>query len=90
VLWEHDEPVSLAGYGGPTPSGIRIGPVYTPPELRGRGYATVLTAELSRLLLQGGRRFCFLFTDLANPTSNSIYQRIGYRPVADVNQWAFE
>ena len=58
--------------------------MYTPPELRGRGYATALTAELSQRLLdgrlfEGGRRFCFLYTDLANPTSNAIYERIGYR-----------
>ncbi|HZT85727.1 MAG TPA: GNAT family N-acetyltransferase, partial [Gaiellaceae bacterium] len=76
LLWEDDgEPVSLAGWGGPTPNGIRVGPVYTPPALRGRGYATALTAELSQRLLEGdlfagGRRFCFLYTDLANPTSN--------------------
>jgi uncharacterized protein len=90
VLWEDGDAVSFAGFGGPTPNGIRIGPVYTPPELRRRGYATALTAELTRTLLEGGRRFCFLFTDLANPTSNSIYQRIGYRPVTDVDQWAFD
>jgi len=90
VLWEDAEPVSLAGFGGPTPNGIRVGPVYTPPERRGRGYASALVAELTRVLLAGGRRFCFLFTDLANPTSNTIYQRVGYRPVADVDQWSFE
>jgi predicted GNAT family acetyltransferase len=90
VFWEDGEPVSLAGYGGPTPNGIRVGPVYTPPDLRGRGYATALVGELTRTLLEGGRRFCFLFTDLANPTSNTIYQRVGYRPVTDVDQWAFE
>jgi predicted GNAT family acetyltransferase len=90
VLWEDGEPVSLAGYGGPTPNGIRIGPVYTPHERRGRGYATALVAQLTQQLLDRGRRFCFLFTDLSNPTSNSIYQRVGYRPVTDVNQWAFE
>jgi predicted GNAT family acetyltransferase len=90
VLWDDGNPVSLAGYGGPTPNGIRIGPVYTPPELRRRGYATALVAELTQALLDGGRRFCFLFTDLANPTSNTIYQRVGYRPVTDVDQWAFE
>jgi len=61
-----------------------------PPELRGRGYGSALTAALTQQLLDGGRRFCFLFTDLANPTSNSIYQRIGYRAVADVDLWAFE
>jgi predicted GNAT family acetyltransferase len=89
VLWEDDRPVSFGGFGGPTPNGIRIGPVYTPPELRRRGYASALTAELTRTLLEGGRRFCFLFTDLANPTSNTIYQRVGYEPVTDVDQWGF-
>jgi predicted GNAT family acetyltransferase len=89
VLWIDGEPVSFAGYGGRTPNGIRVGPVYTPPELRRRGYASALTAELTRMLLAGGRTFCFLFTDLANPTSNSIYQRIGYEPVSDADQWSF-
>jgi predicted GNAT family acetyltransferase len=83
VLWEHDGPVSLAGYGGPTPNGIRIGPVYTPPEFRGRGYASALVAELSSSLLAEGRQFCFLYTDLANPTSNKIYERIGYVRVCE-------
>jgi uncharacterized protein len=89
VLWEDGEPVSFASAGGSTPNGIRIGPVYTPPELRGRGYASALVAELTRVQLEGGRRFCFLFTDLANPTSNRIYQRVGYEPVTDVDQWSF-
>jgi len=95
LLWEDDsKPVSLAGWGGPTPNGIRVGPVYTPPELRGRGYATALTAELSQRLLDGrlfagGRKFCFLYTDLANPTSNAIYERIGYRRVAESAEIAF-
>jgi uncharacterized protein len=90
VFWEDEgKPVSMAGFGGRTPNGIRIGPVYTPPELRGRGYASALTAALTQRLLDGGLRFCFLFTDLANPTSNSIYQRIGYEPVGDVDQWSF-
>jgi predicted GNAT family acetyltransferase len=89
VLWEHDcVPVSLAAFGGPTPNGIRIGPVYTPPECRRRGYATALTAALTRSLLER-HRFCFLFTDLANATSNGIYLRIGYVPVADVEEWRF-
>ncbi len=68
--------------------------MYTPPELRGRGYATALTAELSQRLLdgrlfEGGRRFCFLYTDLANPTSNAIYERIGYRRVAESAEIVF-
>jgi predicted GNAT family acetyltransferase len=89
MIWEDGGPVSMGGYGGLTPNGIRIGPIYTPPELRRRGYASALTAAMTRVLLDGGRRFCFLFTDLANPTSNSIYQRIGYRPVTDIDQWSF-
>jgi uncharacterized protein len=90
LVWEVDgEPVSLAGFGGPTPNGIRVGPVYTPPEHRGRGSATGLVAELSRRLLAAGRRFCFLYTDLANPTSNAIYERIGYRRVCESADHAF-
>jgi predicted GNAT family acetyltransferase len=89
VLWEDGgHAVSLAGHAGETPNGSRVGPVYTPPELRGRGYASALTAALTEQLLER-RRFCFLYTDLANPTSNSIYQRIGYRPVTDVTVWRF-
>jgi uncharacterized protein len=90
VIWEDDGPVSLAGFGGQTPNGIRIGPVYTPPELRNRGYATALTAQLSTRLLESGRRFCFLYTDLANPTSNRIYERIGYRRVCDSAEIRFD
>jgi predicted GNAT family acetyltransferase len=95
LLWEDGgEPVSLAGWGGATPNGIRVGPVYTPPALRGHGYATALTAELSQRLLDGrlfagGRRFCFLYTDLANPTSNAIYERIGYRRTAESAEIVF-
>ena len=76
-------PVSLTGVSGATPHGIRIGPVYTPSAFRGRGYASALVAEVSQEQLDAGRRFCFLYTDLANPTSNKIYQAIGYRPVTD-------
>lgn len=89
-LWEvAGRPVSLVAYGNPTPRGVRIGPVYTPPELRGRGYASAAVAALSQRLLDEGRQFCFLFTDLANPTSNKIYQQVGYRPVIDVDMYHF-
>ena len=83
VIWEDDGPVSLAGFGGTTPTGTRIGPVYTPPEHRGRGYGSAVTAAVSAERLAAGRRFCFLYTDLSNPTSNRIYVAIGYRRVCD-------
>ena len=90
-LWEHEgQAVSVAGVTGPTPNGIRVGPVYTPPGDRRHGYASAVTAAASQAQLDQGRRFVFLFTDLANPTSNRIYQAIGYEPVIDIDQWAFE
>ena len=90
-LWlDAGRPVSLTGVGGSTPHGIRVGPVYTPPAFRGRGYASNLVAAASQLQLDSGRAFVFLFTDLANPTSNRIYQSIGYEPVNDVDMWAFD
>ncbi len=85
------ELVSMVGFGGPTPNGIRVNWVYTPPELRGRGYASAVVAAMSQKLLDEGRKFCFLYTDLSNPTSNSIYQKLGYRPVCDsmhITFWA--
>jgi GNAT superfamily N-acetyltransferase len=89
-IWsDKGEPVSFAGAGSRTPNGVRVGPVYTPPELRGRGYATSLVAELSQLLLDRGRRFCFLYTNLANPTANAIYERIGYVRVCTSRQVRF-
>lgn len=83
-LWDDGGPRSMAGWAGKTPNGVRVNYVYTPPEQRGRGYASAAVAELSSRLLSQGNRFCCLFTDLANPTSNGIYQAIGYRPVADM------
>lgn len=88
-FWEDGVPVAMAGYSGPTPNGIRVGPVYTPPEHRRQGYASACVAALSQMLLDRGRHFCFLYTDLANPTSNHIYQNVGYQPVCDVDAYAF-
>ena len=87
VFWDDGGPVSMAGLLGPTPTGIRVGPVYTPPERRRRGYASNLVAAASQRELDGGRRACFLFTDLANPTSNHVYESIGYEPVRDFDQY---
>lgn len=90
LLWAVDHHlVSLAGYGSPTPHGVRVGPVYTPPRFRTQGYASAAVSALTENLLESGYQFVFLFTDLANPTSNAIYQRIGYRPVSDVDQYQF-
>jgi predicted GNAT family acetyltransferase len=89
-LWEDDSAiVSLAGVRGPTPRGIRVGPVYTPPDVRGRGYASALVAAASQAQLDSGRAFVFLFTNVANPTANRIYQAIGYEPVRDIDVYAF-
>lgn len=81
--------VSMAGVGSPTPHGIRVSAVYTPPEKRRQGFAGALVAEVSRLQLAAGREFCCLFTDLANSTSNHVYRQIGYRPVCDANEYRF-
>jgi uncharacterized protein len=89
-LWESGgRIVSLVVAGARTPNGRRIGPVYTPPGERRHGYATALTAAASQDQLDRGHRFCFLFTDLSNETSNAIYRQIGYEPVTDVDRYAF-
>lgn len=91
LLWEDGgDPVAMAGAIGPTPDGIRIGPVYTPPEQRRRGYASAVTAAITQHQFDAGRQFCFLYTDLSNPTSNSIYMQIGYTPVCDSSQVKFD
>jgi GNAT superfamily N-acetyltransferase len=84
-LWEDGlgTPVSLVAFNAPSFGVARVGPVYTPAAHRGQGYASVLTAHVSRLLRDSGARVC-LFTDLANPTSNKIYAAIGYQPVVDM------
>jgi GNAT superfamily N-acetyltransferase len=90
LLWIDDGPVSMAGRTRRTPHGQCVSYVYTPPECRRRGYATAVVASLSQRILNDGCEFCTLYTDLSNPTSNSIYQQIGYRPVADVVDIHFE
>lgn len=88
-LWEDGQPISMAAQDGPTPNGIRVNAVYTPPEYRRRGYASACVAALSQQLLDRGYHFCALFADLANPTANHVYQAIGYQPVCDVNTYNF-
>lgn len=88
-VWDDGGPVSMAVTGRRTRRGVTIGYVYTPPELRGRGYASACVAAVSQNMLDAGYEFCALFTDLANPTSNKIYQAIGYRPLTDFLQFDF-
>lgn len=77
------EPVHLTGVSPPSFGVARVGPVYTPPAHRGRGWASNAVAEISRRVQAEGARVC-LFTDQANPTSNKIYAALGYQPVADM------
>lgn len=96
-LWDDGTPVSWASGSQSLPTAARIGPVYTPLEYRRKGYATACVATLSQKLLDQGceltsqrlRYRCFLFTDLANPTSNHIYKQIGYHPVCDWHDYSF-
>lgn len=89
-LWEVGaDPVSMAGINYPTPHGIRISAVYTPPAQRRRGYASACVASLSQLQLDRGRQFCFLYTDVTNPTANHIYQEIGYELICDADEYRF-
>lgn len=83
-VWENEgRVVSVAGHQATLFGATRVGPVYTPPSDRGRGYAGALTAHVTRQLLDAGSQVC-LHTDLANPTANKIYAAIGYRPLIDL------
>lgn len=89
-FWYADgEPVSLAAVTAPREGVSRIGPVYTPAEHRGHGYGTAVSATAAQWALDHGAAHVVLFADLANPVSNSIYQRIGFRPVADALEVEF-
>jgi GNAT superfamily N-acetyltransferase len=90
TVWETgDGPVSLAGRTRAVAGQTRIGPVYTPPEHRGRGYGGAVTTVVSQQALATGVAEVLLYTDLANPTSNALYQRLGYQPVTDRLQLRF-
>jgi predicted GNAT family acetyltransferase len=82
-LWEDGGPVSMASRARPTSNAVTIGMVYTPPRFRKRGYASSCVAALCELLLESGFKYCTLYTDLSNPTSNKIYKRIGFSEVCD-------
>ncbi len=89
-LWEDDgRPRSMTGFST-FPLGARIGPVYTPPDERGRGFASHLVASASQALMDAGAQACFLYTDLANPTSNKIYMDVGYVQVCESDNIEFD
>jgi len=91
LLWEvHGEPVAVASASVPVAGMSRLASVWTPPEHRGRGFGSAVTAAASRWALDAGVRHVVLFTDLANPVSNSIYPKLGYRPVHDAADLLFE
>ena len=83
-FWVDGQPRCMLGAVRDTPNTTGIAAVYTPPQFRNRGYASSAVATLSQQLLDAGRRSCFLYTDLANPVSNSVYRRVGYEPIDDV------
>ncbi|MDT9693120.1 GNAT family N-acetyltransferase [Streptomyces sp. P9(2023)] len=84
-LWETEEagPVSMASVSQVVAGQARVSPVFTPAGLRGRGYAGAVTTAVSRAAMDAGAEQVLLFTDVANPTSNALYRRLGYRPVTD-------
>ena len=90
-LWldEAGKPASMCLVGRPTKNGISVSGVYTPPNLRKKGYASGVTGYASQEMLNSGKKFCVLYTDLANPTSNKIYQNIGYAEVARSKHFLF-
>ncbi|GAT70948.1 acetyltransferase [Planomonospora sphaerica] len=90
ILWEDGgRPVACAAFSVPIAAMSRIGPVYTPPEFRGRGYGEAVTRAVTREALDAGAIEVLLFADLGNPVSNSVYQAIGYRAIADYAAIAF-
>ena len=90
-MWTEDSSIrAIAGYAEAlADAGARIGLVYTPPPLRGRGYGTAITGSLAQLLLDEGQAWVSLFADNANPVSNGIYQRLGFRPERNYRTWLF-
>jgi uncharacterized protein len=90
LVWYDPEPVCFVGVAPAVGGVARIGPVYTPPDYRRRGYAGTAVATASRRALDRDARTCMLFTDLSNPTSNKIYAEVGYERVGDWEEWAFD
>ena len=90
LVWDDGQPVSMIGVNPAVARVVRVGPVYTPPPHRCRGYAGSAVAAASRRALATVADRCMLFTDLSNPTSNKIYAEVGYRRVGDWEEIEFE
>ncbi len=90
LVWHDEQPVSMVGVTPEVAGVVRIGPVYTPPPQRRRGYAGSAVAAASRRALAQGAQRCMLYTDLDNPTSNKIYAEVGYRRTGDWEELAFD
>lgn len=86
-VWEDGKPVAMAAWTGKTPSGVRINFVFTPRELRGKGYGTACVKALTQQQLDQGNAFCWLYTDVSSAASPNIFKRIGYWPVSDVSEY---
>lgn len=85
-LWEADGiPVSMAARTRETKDGSNISYVYTQPEFRGKGYGGSVTALACENVFRGGKKVAFLYTDLSNPISNRVYQKIGFEPWCDAS-----
>jgi len=89
-IWEDGHPVSQTYNARNTQNGAGISGVYTPPQYRGKGYASSVVAALSQSLLENGSKFCFLFADAANPISCGIYRKLGYYDLCVFDENRFE
>lgn len=88
-IWEDGEPVSLVAWAGPSPNGVRINTVYTPPEFRNKGYSTACVAVLCSRILSEGKKYCFLRSDASVPASNRVYLKVGFEPVDESTEYKF-
>jgi hypothetical protein len=89
LINKDNEVLSMASNNRNTLNTACISHVYTPPKLRGRGHGSLITAMVSKRMLHSGKKYCNLFTNLENPTSNSIYQKIGYKLIGKSKHFNF-
>ena len=88
-VWDDDGATSMVGTSPPVAGVVRVSMVYTPPETRGHGYASALVADVCRRALAAGSTCCILYADRANETANHVYQAVGFRPLAQAQEYSF-